>query len=84
MNAKRTGEQTMTKPQEVAFEAGTTGDWIDIDHACDIFGLDEYDYNQYLELEDKPVRNGNETRLTDVAEALDNRACNRAGKELYG
>jgi len=72
----------MTKPSEIAFEAGTTGDWIDIDQACDIFGLDEYDYNQYLKLEDRPVRNGNETRLTDVAEALDNRANRRAEREI--
>jgi len=82
MNEKRTGEQTMTKSSEIAFEAGTTGDWIDIDQACNIFGLDEYDYNQYLKLEDRPVRNGNETRLTDVAEALDNRANRRAEREI--
>jgi hypothetical protein len=82
MNSKRTGEQFMSKLSEIEFEAGTTGEWIDIDQACDIFGLDEHDYNQYLEIENKPTRNGNETRLSDVAEALDNRANRRANREL--
>lgn len=60
-----------------------TEKWIDIGKACEIFGLDRHHYEQYLDLDEKPTRDG-QTRMIDVIEALDNRACNRAGRELYG
>lgn len=60
----------------------STTKWIDIERACAIFGLDQHHYEEYLSLEELPTRDG-ETRMTDVLAALENRAENRAGQELY-
>lgn len=66
MDAKRTGYQAMS--------------WIDITRACDIFGLDEHEYRQRIELKGLPTE-GDKTRISDVTHALQDRVERRAENE---
>jgi len=50
--------------------------WIDIERACDMYGLDEHHYRQFLKLQDYPVV-GDKTRVDDITEALNNEHSNK-------